>query len=153
LGACAVGPDYRPPDAPSPDAWHETTTAGGAHAPASDSAQAPASDSLASWWTTLGDPVLSQLVDQAIAGSPTVRQARARVVEARARRGIASGGLYPSLDASGAAVRTDTNDRGLSNIGNPDTNADKSYTVGLDAAWELDLFGGQRRSVESANAQ
>jgi len=101
--------------------------------------------------------VLSQLVDQAIAGSPTVRQARARVMEARARRGIASAGLFPWLDASGAASRTSTDDRGLADSGsapgNANLNGDKSYSVGLDASWELDLFGGQRRTVESANAQ
>jgi NodT family efflux transporter outer membrane factor (OMF) lipoprotein len=103
----------------------------------------------------VGRSVLSQLVDRRRMAADG--QARARVMEARARRGIASAGLFPWLDASAAASRTNTDDRGLADSGNAPGNAnlngDKSYSVGLDASWELDLFGGQRRTVESANAQ
>jgi outer membrane protein TolC len=47
LSACAVGPDYRAPEPAAHDAWHEAATAGGP--------QSAESDTLAAWWTTLGD--------------------------------------------------------------------------------------------------
>jgi NodT family efflux transporter outer membrane factor (OMF) lipoprotein len=143
LAACAVGPDYRPPDAPSPDAWHSAASPG---APVPDSA------ALASWWTTLEDPLLDELIGQALEQSPTIAQARARLAEARARYGIANGGLFPSVDASAGVNRTDADRRaGGSNEGA--TNGDETYSSGLDASWEIDLFGGQRRAVEAAGAQ
>ena len=75
LSGCAVGPDYRLPDAPTPDSWQ------------SPAAVAPDSAALASWWTTLNDSLLNEFIEQAIVQSPTVAQARARLAEARARYG------------------------------------------------------------------
>jgi NodT family efflux transporter outer membrane factor (OMF) lipoprotein len=139
LGACAVGPDYRAPAPVTPESWQQPSSVAGQSA------------ELARWWTTLGDPILDRLVEQAIAGSPTVRQASARVLEARARRGIAAAGRAPSLDASAGANVVDAERGATSTPGNDET--DESWSAGLDASWEIDLFGSQRRSVESADAQ
>jgi NodT family efflux transporter outer membrane factor (OMF) lipoprotein len=145
LTACAVGPAYRVPATPTPDAWQSAVSQGPA---------APDTAALASWWTTLNDPLLDELVDHAIAQSPTVTQARARLAEARARHGITSAGLFPSLDASAGVSRTDADSRtGTSGSNDGVTNGDETYSSGLDASWEIDLFGGQRRATEAAGAQ
>jgi NodT family efflux transporter outer membrane factor (OMF) lipoprotein len=145
LSACAVGPDYRVPDAPTPDAWHTAASPG---------TTAPDAAALASWWTTLNDPLLDELIDRAIAQSPTATQARARLAEARARYGVASASLFPGVDASAGVNRTDADSRtGSDGSNNGVTNGDETYSSGLDASWEIDLFGGQRRAVEAAGAQ
>ncbi len=94
LAGCAVGPDYRPPQTVTPDEWH-ALGAGTAAAPTADPAV------LADWWKTLEDPVLDQLINQALANNKTAKQAYASVVEARARRGIAAADFWPSLGAFG----------------------------------------------------
>jgi NodT family efflux transporter outer membrane factor (OMF) lipoprotein len=132
---------------------------------------APEDPTLAAWWTQLDDPLLTSLMEQAVEENKTVQQARARVLEARARRGVAAAGFLPSVNASLGANRTDSDTRRLQDPddplnpdplnpdpANPNTgsafgSADELYTAGLDASWELDLFGGQRRAFESSNAQ
>ncbi len=144
LAGCAVGPNYRPPQPVTPDEWHSRPTGA---APAGDPA------ALADWWKTLDDPILDQLIDQALARNKTAKQAYARVVEARARRGIAAAGFWPTLDASASGRRTNSEAR----VSDPDVGlsggSDEIYDAGLDSAWELDLFGGQRRTLEASNAQ
>jgi NodT family efflux transporter outer membrane factor (OMF) lipoprotein len=120
-----------------------------------NAATAPAGDaaSLADWWKTLNDPTLNQLIDQALARNKTAKEAYARVVEARARRGVAAGDFWPTLTASAGGNRTSSESR----VSDPDVGlsggTDEIYTAGLDSGWELDLFGGQRRAFEAANAQ
>jgi NodT family efflux transporter outer membrane factor (OMF) lipoprotein len=140
---CAVGPDYRPPQPATPDAWHSLP----AGVPAGDPA------ALADWWKTLNDPTLNQLIDQALARNKTAKQAYARVVEARARRGVAAGDFWPTLGASAGGNRTSSEAR----VSDPDVGlsggTDEIYDAGLDSGWELDLFGGKRRAFEAASAQ
>jgi NodT family efflux transporter outer membrane factor (OMF) lipoprotein len=108
--------------------------------------------SLAAWWTALGDEQLTSLVDRAVRGSTTVQQAIARVKEARARRGIAIAPLFPSIGASGGLSRTTGDSRQTTgtSFGLQDSDI---YSAGVDASWELDLFGGRRRAIESATAE
>jgi NodT family efflux transporter outer membrane factor (OMF) lipoprotein len=109
---------------------------------------------LAAWWEVFDDPTLSDLIERAIADNKTVQQARARVIEARARRGAAAGAFSPSIDASAGANRTDSDARFSSPDDEfPTRNDAEVYSAGLDASWELDLFGGQRRAYEAASAQ
>lgn len=148
LSACAVGPNYRAPQLPPVDEWH-TSPAPGAQAPAANDA------TLAAWWTVLNDPTLNQLLDQAVKENKTVEQAVARVRESRARRGISTAGLFPTLDASAGGRNTERRSSGGSaddfDLGSTTTSGE-SYSAGLDSRWELDLFGGQRRSIEAATA-
>ena len=142
---CAVGPDYRQPQTVTPDEWHASPDAAGP--PAGDPA------ALADWWKTLNDSTLNQLIDQALARNKTAKEAYARVVEARARRGVATGDFWPTLTASAGGNRTSSESR----VSDPDVGlsggTDEIYTAGLDSGWELDLFGGKRRAFEAANAQ
>jgi multidrug efflux system outer membrane protein len=153
-GCAAVGPDYVPPDTPVSAAWH-TGLKGGLSAGEADS------KTLSAWWTTLGDPELSSLIDRAVSGNLDLKKARARVREARARRGIAEAGLFPTLDATGSAnwtyasTRSNAKNNSSSNnsttiSSNASTGSQNLYAAGLDAGWELDIFGGVRRSVEAA---
>ena len=143
LSACVVGPDYRPPQLPAPDEWHSQPQTG----VRPDSADSP---TLASWWTVLDDPTLNQLIERALAENKTVKQAMARVAESRARRRISGAALWPSVNSSAGASRSDS-DR--STAAASAFGADETYDAGLDAAWEIDLFGGNRRALEASTAQ
>jgi len=140
LAGCAtVGPDYVPPDTPVAATWH-TQLKGGLAVGEQDP------QTLAAWWTTLNDPELSSLTYRAVSGNLDLKKARARVREARARRGIAKADLFPALNAAGSATWSRTS---------KDTGTGKTselYNASFDAGWELDLFGGVRRSVEAAGA-
>lgn len=140
LAGCAtVGPDYVPPDTPVSATWH-TQLKGGLAAGEQDP------QTLAAWWTTLNDPELSSLTGRAVSGNLDLKRARARVREARARRGIAEADSFPTLDAVGSANWSLTSkDTGSGKTG-------ELYNGSFDAGWELDIFGGVRRSVEAAGA-
>jgi NodT family efflux transporter outer membrane factor (OMF) lipoprotein len=145
LAGCAVGPNYRTPQTPALDQWHYQPAAGirveGADAP-----------SLAAWWQSFDDPVLSGLVELAIAQNKTIQQARARVLESRARRNAAASPLFPSINGSAGATRTEADARSIDPNSGVSQNNVEVYTTGLDASWELDIFGGKRRALEAANA-
>ena len=136
LGGCAaVGPDYSEPQLAVPAGW-----SAGTGTDAMDAAL------LARWWHGFGDPVLDRLVADALAANLDLAQARARLREARARRGVAGAALMPSVDASLSGSRS----RSSGQSGSGSTR--ELYSAGFDASWELDVFGGVRRSVEAAQA-
>jgi multidrug efflux system outer membrane protein len=133
LGGCAaVGPDYREPTLPLPAAW-----SGGAAQPAEDISQ---------WWKRLHDPVLDQLIAQALAASPDLKAAQARLRESRARRELAGAEQSPTVTGSAAASRS----KGSANTGGGATH--DLFNAGFDAAWEPDVFGATRRGIEAAQA-
>jgi outer membrane protein TolC len=99
------------------------------------------------WWRTFNDPQLIALVDEALTANLDVQLAAVRLRQARAARGIAAGGLWPTLDASASYQRARLS------VGSASASQEQNvYQTGFDAAWELDLFGGIRRNVEAANA-
>jgi multidrug efflux system outer membrane protein len=129
LAGCAVGPDYRPPQPAMPEGW----------AGSSDTA-APVG--LTTWWQTFQDPELTALMDVALRANLDVQLAAARLREARFSRGVIAGGLWPGVIASAGYQRTRPGSGGEQNL----------FQTGLDALWEMDIFGGIRRNVESAEA-
>jgi len=155
LTGCTVGPDYEgPPDAApiAADAasFHRTAMAPVTTAPPP-----------ARWWEALNDPLLTRLIDTALANSPTIRQAGARVREARATVVERRAGLFPQGSASALALHAQIPTGGLSSLpgasaaqtGMPSSIETSLYDTGFDASWELDLFGAARRGVENARAQ
>jgi NodT family efflux transporter outer membrane factor (OMF) lipoprotein len=107
------------------------------------------------WWTRFNDPVLNSLEAQALRASPDLAAAQARVLQARALRGIAAADRYPSAEASSEYART----HGSANVpigvppGGLGPGVDGNlWQAGFDASWEIDIFGGVRRAVESASA-
>ncbi|MDJ0784115.1 MAG: efflux transporter outer membrane subunit [Desulfosarcinaceae bacterium] len=139
VGCAAVGPDFVPPDTDLPDGW-QTALRDGLRAESLDP------DLLARWWLTLEDPLLTRLIEQAIADSPNLRAAAARLREARARRGISGADRFPTVNAAAAATKNRSSEN--TGIGGES----ELYSAGFDASWELDIFGGVRRSVEAADA-
>jgi outer membrane protein TolC len=138
-GCVTVGPDYVRPEIPAPQKWT-------AKSPVGSTAEPRDSSALATWWATLNDPLLSDLIDRALKNNFDLKKAISSVREARARRGASAADQYPSVDAT-ASASEQRSSKAIS-IG-----ADqKTYSTGLDATWELDLFGGKRRSVEAAQA-
>lgn len=132
--ACAVGPDYVTPTAPTatafkaPDGWRT----------------AQPSDALArgDWWTLFGDDTLNSLVARAETANQTIAAAEAAYRQARALTRETRAGLFPtvSLNGSGAQSKTTT------------SNDNKNYQVGIGATWEPDFWGRIRRSVEANDA-
>lgn len=138
-GCWAVGPNYVRPETPVPTAWRNGA-AGGLTSEAIDP------KALAQWWSSFGDTLLTSLVESAVANNLDLKQAKARVREARARRGAAIAAYLPTVDASASASTSH-----VSKNSGADESSEK-YSAGLDAGWELDIFGGVRRSVEASTA-
>ncbi|MBU6486313.1 MAG: efflux transporter outer membrane subunit [Burkholderiales bacterium] len=153
LAACTVGPDYRGAPLVAADALKAPTFV---RAPSTGVvATAP---SASAWWRTLGDPQLDALVEAALAHNPDVHAAQARLREARAQLLGQRAKELPKASAEAAAVRMRSPDLSkLSSGRNGNSGGGRGplqlYTAGLDASWEIDLFGGTRRSIEAASAQ
>lgn len=122
-GCASVGPDYSPPQVEVPAAWQRG---------------AAEKEDLSRWWERLGDPLLSELMEEALAGSLDLRAAQARLRQARAQRALAGAQRFPTLSVSASASRTES--------------SGTLYSAGFDASWEPDVFGGARRGVEAAQA-
>ena len=147
LGAagCAVGPDYHRPDVLTPPSFGELA----ATASAKGRSDAVAGGMPTAWWTSFDDALLSSLIERTIEQNLTLKQAEARVREARASRRIAAADFWPQVGASSSYAR----ERTSKNV--PGSSAGKAFDffqAGFDANWEIDVFGGIRRSVEAAEA-
>lgn len=135
-----VGPDYVPPAPELPGGWSQLdATAHPVMHPTSP-------ESLSHWWVGLSDVLLSELVDEALQANLDLQLAQARLREARARRAVASSWLLPTVTGTGTGSRS----RSSEALGSGDTR--NFFSVGFDAAWELDVFGGIRRGIEAAQA-
>ena len=137
----SIGPDFNRPTAPLSDSWLEENRERIEGVPV-DSGE---------WWKLLKDPVLDNLIAAASNENLTLQGAAARVVEARANLAIAVGTQFPQRQrASGQAAAVGLSDK-APNVALGDTRF-SSVQVGIDTAWELDLWGKFRRAVESADA-
>jgi NodT family efflux transporter outer membrane factor (OMF) lipoprotein len=146
LAGCAVGPDYHRPEVAAPAAFMGTP------AVAARDAAGPAQDD-ARWWAGFGDPLLTSLVEKALAQNLDIAQAVARVTQARAGLHAADAALLPSGTVSGSAAALrmsgDTlQGRQLTAFGT--SRNTENYELDLGASWEIDLFGGLRRDREAA---
>jgi NodT family efflux transporter outer membrane factor (OMF) lipoprotein len=146
LAGCAVGPDYVRPAVDVPPAWQleepwrEAT-------PSDAEPKGP-------WWQRFGDPRLDALQAQALAQSPTLVIASARLAQARAVVAASEAGQLPSasLAARVARQRISAN-RPLSNYGTPNfATVQDDFTPALAVSYEVDLAGRVRRTVEGARA-
>ncbi|MGB3166779.1 MAG: efflux transporter outer membrane subunit [Alteraurantiacibacter sp.] len=103
---------------------------------------APVSTDLTQYWTLLGDPLLTDFVEQAIVANRDLAVSAARLDQARASLVGARAGYLPSVSGSGG-VRRDVGDNARDGV---------QLSLGADAAWELDLFGQISGSVRAAEA-
>ncbi|MFS2218393.1 efflux transporter outer membrane subunit [Telluria sp. Tellsp104] len=142
---CAVGPDYRRPDAPVPDRYLGQPTA----------AQGPAAG-LDAWWDGFGDPQLARYVAQALAGNLDLAQAAARVAQARAGLHAADAALLPAGAVNASAARAyQSVETPLGRVAGATPGYERwgnAYEVNAAASWEIDVFGSLRRGREAASA-
>lgn len=144
LGGCAaVGPDYSAPGLAAPARWSETP----------DAAEAAPLLEQRAWWQAFGDPQLNALIDEASRGSLDLAQARARIVQARSDLVIAGAARLPVVNASGSVTRSDSSNNTAASAFAANKGPGSVYLAGFDASWEIDVFGGVRRSVEAAGAR
>ena len=149
LGGCTVGPDYRPRTAAEldvPDGFSVTA--------------APTREDLTRWWRSFDDPVLGDLVEQAAAVNLDVAQATARLRQAREALVQSRATLLPTVNGSGGFSRSETLRGGQTLITLPDGTTQSigggggsNFSLGLDAQYQLGLFGEVRRTVEASRAQ
>jgi NodT family efflux transporter outer membrane factor (OMF) lipoprotein len=158
VAGCTVGPDYHKPELATPPAYLEAV-----NTPRTAVLQTKAD--LSTWWTQFGDPELDSLVARALVGNPDLQSAASRVREARQQERVTAAAELPSVSATGNAI-TYNSERNSSTGGGAGSGqggnsglADLSipthtnlYAAGFDATWEVDLFGGTRRSIEAARA-
>ena len=137
-GCIRVGPNYLPPAVQAPEQWQ----------PQQDQFARGDGEVLQKWWRVFADPMLTQLISEAARGNLDLKTAVARVKEARARIGVVSGVYYPQIDAVGEFSRQHGSENSIAGIG---MTADRN-ALGLEAGWEIDLFGRISRSVEAATA-
>lgn len=149
LAACAVGPDYHPRPAAElgvPDAWS---------VPAGQKAR----EDLSQWWTRFDDPMLASLVQRAQSANLDVAQAVVRLRQARESLVQQRADLFPSLSVSGGVSHSEPLRGASSTTTLPDgtvtsfsQSGSTSFSLGADASYQVDLFGGVRRGVEGARA-
>jgi NodT family efflux transporter outer membrane factor (OMF) lipoprotein len=141
LQGCTVGPDYHRPAVQGAAAQWVTPT------DVSPFDGAP--------WRSLGDPVLTDLIEAAVAHNLDLREAEAHLREARAERDAIAGRRLPELDATASASREQISANGelpVAQIPHFDRRF-SLYDAGFDASWEIDLWGGTRRAVEGAGGR
>ena len=155
VAGCAVGPDYRRPDAPPVDRYTaQPLPAATAAAEAADGdAQRflQGRDVPARWWTTFDNAELTRRVNTALAHSPSIASAQAALRQARENADAARGGLFPSADLGAGATRQKP-----SAVQSRQTGSGGPYTVynaSVSVGYTLDLFGGVRRGIEAQLAQ
>ena len=142
VSGCMVGPNYHTPQPHVPAAWTGVTEASTDRTSITTSQTAD----LVQWWQQFNDPTLTMLVEGALKVNLDLQLAEARLRQARATRGVAIGGLLPTFTVSGTYQRFHT-----AGVATGD-HSQNLYKAGLDAVWELDVFGGYRRNIESTNA-
>ncbi|WP_175917910.1 efflux transporter outer membrane subunit [Burkholderia pyrrocinia] len=159
VAGCAVGPDFRTPDAPvtqqyTRDEAPVTTAAAGG--PAGDAQTfASAAHAPQHWWTEFGSEPLNRLVDTAWRNSPTLAEARARLDEARQNHEAEAGAtMLPRVDANLSATREKVDIAAFGLPGNvPNPAPFTLYDASVSVSYVLDVFGGNRRALEALRAQ
>jgi NodT family efflux transporter outer membrane factor (OMF) lipoprotein len=149
LPGCAVGPAHRPPPVALEPAFREapdSVPAAAAPAPA-----APAQGSPAAFWKTLGDSTLDRLVTQGLEANHDVLAAAARVRSARAERSLSAFDLAPTVTVAGGYTRQQLSGASFPGLGSSFPDQDL-WDVGLEASWEIDVFGRLRRNLQGQTA-
>lgn len=146
LAGCAVGPNYRKPALEMPPDWK-------LDAPWRQGTPSDAADK-GPWWQRFGDPQLNALEQQAMANSPTLAIAGARLMQARATADAASAGLFPQISTQTRAQRFAISaNRPLSNYASPNfSTVQNEFALSFTVGYEVDLAGRVSRSVEAASA-
>ena len=149
LAGCAVGPDYRSPDIALSSRFL------GQDGVAQREIQSKAD--LQAWWSGFDDPLLTRFITLALEQNLDIAQAAARVTQARASLRLADAALLPSANVSAQGARAyQSVETPLGQVLDATPDFDRSgsyYETNVGASWEVDVFGGLRRSREAARAE
>ncbi len=165
FSGCEVGLNYKTPPTTAPSSFGES------HPPATQ----PTAD-LPHYWKTFNDPELTSLIERAIKNNNTFKQAQASVRQARAQLGVDIGSELPTLTANAGISREQVSKNLSTAVGGNGANSGSAasgyttvngtrypvtlaqistprrtnvFTGTLDSSWEIDIFGGNRRLIES----
>ncbi|HEY5239168.1 MAG TPA: efflux transporter outer membrane subunit [Rhizomicrobium sp.] len=108
----------------------------------------------ADWWSGFGSPEMTGFIATAQKDNLTLAQAYAAVLQAQAEAGIARSALFPTLDANASAQRSGSKGGSSVIVGAPPTNkfvSEDQFSLGLAAAYQLDLFGKNRDTLAAAD--
>jgi NodT family efflux transporter outer membrane factor (OMF) lipoprotein len=163
LAGCTLGPDFHAPNPPAATSWTREGTPAATVA-ASDTGSASNAGGVQTfvtaenvpnaWWTQFGSPALDQLVDAALAASPTLDSARAKLVEARENYNAQAGStLFPKVDANLSATREKVDLASFGITGVPSPGPFTLYDASISVSYVFDLFGANRRALEATLAQ
>lgn len=132
LSACASMPfnDRHLPGTAVPATW-------------SVASAAAAPTALGAWWQRFNDPLMTELITQALQANTSVQSAQAALLQARALRDVQQAGLGPRVGASGSAQRSDARN----------SDATNRFNAGFDASWEPAIFDGQRGALNASEAE
>jgi len=147
-GGCAITNDFRAPSIAVPERWSPAQTN-----------DVPVAQSAIAWWTMFHDIELNSLIERAVQANLDVRIARTRLLEVRKQLRITSANNAPSLNAVASYAREKESMNAPAPVlsaqdGTIETpgQSENLFQTGLDAKWELDIFGGQRRTIDEARA-
>src|SRR5450830_1735907 len=141
MAGCSLQPPYQAPALPIASAWHAERPHGGS------------TQALVSWWASFDDPAIAELIGIAETNSPDLAKAIAQIKIARATLVSDNAALLPSVTGTGSVSRSKQSVSTGSTGSSTETVTSTSRSGELDASWEIDLFGKNRSSRESAHAQ
>ncbi|HTH78706.1 MAG TPA: efflux transporter outer membrane subunit [Ramlibacter sp.] len=146
LAGCAVGPAYQRPEVETPVQW-KLDEPWRVAKPDDAALRGP-------WWKRFGDAQLDALEDQALAASPTLQAAAARLAQARAQVDLSTSGLFPQVSLATRAARQGISaNRPLSNYSSPNfSTVQNDFALSFNVAYEADLWGRVHGGVEAARA-
>lgn len=139
LTGCMVGPDYKRPTIDSPAAWRLEEQV------AKDAANTV-------WWHQFNEPVMNQLIDEALKQNLDLRIATARIEEYVGRYWVGRSGLFPQIGANADAGRSRTSEEGAAPLSSQVENPADFYQGVFNGSWEIDLWGKLRRTNEASRA-
>lgn len=139
VASCTVGPDYQPHNGEYSQNWFAS------------SSQAVSQDEIQlEWWSVFNDPLLNNYIERAALNNKDVQIALANVQRARALRGEENAAFRPQISSAAEASRSKSSDA-VSSFNSGEIR--DLYDAGFDASWEIDIFGGNRRALEAADAR
>ena len=148
LAGCMTAPDVREPSFASPDAALRSRAAVMANEPALSEEPAPAQ-----WWQLLGDATLTALQAEAAGANLDLQAAIARIEESRAQLGVVNSARAPQVSAEASYTRSALSENSPFALLGAPTDAASTWSLGLQAGWEVDLRGYLRHLSESAEAR
>ena len=140
LSACTLGPNYQRPKVVTPQSWQLEE-------------KEPQSLIDTAWWQQFADPVLNNLIAQALKENKDVRIAAARIEEFLGRYGSARAPLYPQVSGTALAQRKKVTEYSSPRFPDTAENPYSDFQLYAGASWEIDIWGRLRRASEAARAE